>query len=80
MKERLFNALVFGLATTAVQLGAIDWPATAQAWVGVAGIFLIAFYGKYSTSTALLTPDRKPWTEDEKRAVLGLPPKQPVKG
>ena len=78
MKERLFNATMFGLATTAVQLGAMAWPETAQGWAGVAGIFLIAWYGKYSSNTTLVSPNRQPWSEDEKRAALGLPPKRPA--
>lgn len=51
-----------------------DW----KGWLILTCLALDSAYNKYSSSSRLLAPDRKVWSEDEKRAALGLVPKRPT--
>ncbi len=73
MKQRIFAAVLFGVgaALSAIQMrGAL--PATKIEWLGLAQVFVVATYGKFATSTALLAPNRDTWTPEERAAVNGV--------
>lgn len=47
-----------------------------EAWPLI-GTFAITFWGTFKSNTTIISPNRRIWTEDDRRAVLGLPPKKP---
>lgn len=49
-----------------------DWPG----WLLLVCLALNSSYDKYSTSTRVISPNRKVLTEDERRDLLGLVPKK----
>jgi hypothetical protein len=59
MAQRIITSLVYGAgaALAAVQVGGV--PSTVEGWVGVAGAFVIAFWGKYTDSRTMIAPNLK---------------------
>lgn len=85
MTMRVVWAFIYGLGTAATALGTMKGPFELQQWAGLLGIFLLTVYAKYTSSgesgvTAappFLSPDRRVWTEEERREAAGLPSKRP---
>lgn len=71
----VFWGIVGGLTAITTANGL---PQDPVGWAGLALAVLWAGYGKGSTSTKTFALTRDTWTEDERRASLGLPPKRPV--
>jgi len=86
MSERTKLALLYGVGTAAVALGTMKGPFDLPQWAGLVGLCLLSTYGKYTSSTSagvsltapFLDPDRKVWTETQRRDQQGLPPKAPT--
>jgi hypothetical protein len=45
-------------------------PSDSQGWLGLGLVFLTAAYGKFSSNTTLVSPNRPQWT-DEQRVAAG---------
>ena len=68
----VFWGLIGGL--TALQTAG-GLPKDEAGWAGLLLAVLWSGYGKGSTNTKLIGPNRSEWTEDERRAAAGKPPK-----
>lgn len=76
--ERVINAIIYALVAGLGVIVAGGLPGDAQSWAGLALAVLTSGWGKYTTNTELVwPPDRKQWSEDERRDMLGLPAKRP---
>lgn len=66
--KRIGSSLVFGAsaAYASLQVGGI--PKDKNGWLGVGAVFVMAAYGKYSSSQTFLAPDRPVWTEAQRKA------------
>lgn len=69
--RRIVNALIFALAAAVAVLGTVGEPHGVLAWVGLVVSAFLTGYGKYSTSTKLIEPNREVWTEEQRKARLG---------
>lgn len=69
MQQRIVTAVCFGLvsALTAVQINGL--PKTGEGWVALCVTCIVAGWGKYSSSTTILAPDRTVWTPEQRREV-----------
>lgn len=65
---RVFSAILYGLAALLATLQAAGIPQTAEGWIGVVVSFLIASWGKYSSSQTLVAPNREAWTPEQRVA------------
>lgn len=73
MGQRLLTSLIFGLTAALSALGASGIPATPEAWMSILGVFITAFWGKFSSNSTVLAPNRKEWTAEERAANGGNP-------
>lgn len=71
----VFWGLVGGL--TAIQTAG-GLPKDYAGWAGLVLAVLWSGYGKGSTNTKLIMPNRDVWSEDQRREAANLPPKRPV--
>lgn len=70
--RRILRASAYALGVVSAVYGTVGAPTTKVGWAGFAvGAFLTA-WGKYSTSTKLIGPDRTTWTQDERDRELGI--------
>jgi hypothetical protein len=74
MQERIFAAVVTGIAAVIASFQVNGLPKTKDGWLGVLIVFIIAALGKGSTSTALFKLNREEWTP-ERRTVEAPPGK-----
>jgi hypothetical protein len=74
MQQRLLNAALFGISAVVASFQVNGLPTTREGWLGVAGVFVVAAWGKFSSSTTFLAPDRAVWTA-ERRTVEAPPGK-----
>ena len=65
--SRIFSALVYGLSAAAAAIQATGLPKTPEGWVGLGMAFLIAAWGKYSSSQTFLAPNRPAWTDEQRK-------------
>lgn len=68
----VFWGIIGGL--TAIQTAG-GLPKNAVEWTGLCLAVLWAGYGKGSTKTEMFALNRQTWTEEQRRAAAGLPPK-----
>lgn len=79
--QRILTAIGFGFTAVSPQLfcATCAMPKSLEeAWPHI-GTFLVAAYGAFKTNTTIIAPNRKPYTEEMRRKVLGLPPLEPSK-
>lgn len=57
-KQRLVVAVLYGVGAVVAALQ-VSFPSSPEQWVGLAGVFLTAFWGKYSSSQTVLAKDTK---------------------
>ncbi len=67
MKQRLVSSLLFGAGAVIAALQ-INIPNTKQGWLGLASVFVMAAYGKFSANDSLVGVNRKVWTDEERAA------------
>ncbi len=67
MKQRLVSSMLFGAAAVIAALQ-INIPNTKQGWLGLASVFVMAAYGKFSANDSLVGVNRKVWTDEERAA------------
>lgn len=63
--SRVLRAISYAVAAVAAVLGTVGAPTTWQGWVGFVLMALVAGWGKYSTSTRLVHPNREVWEGEE---------------
>ena len=73
MQQRIIVALGFGLSAVLGSLQVNGLPSTREGWLGVLIVFLVAAWGKYSSSTTFISADREVWTP-ERRTVEAVKP------
>ena len=72
-QQRILVALGFGLSAAVGSLQINGLPNTLDGWIGVAIVFVVAAWGKYSSSTSIIGPHREVWTP-ERRMVEAVKP------
>jgi hypothetical protein len=69
--KRIGTALMYGLVTALASYQA-SHPATLEGWLtGVITPFVVAAWGKYSSSTTVIAPDRASWTPEQRAGIVG---------
>ena len=77
--QRVANALIYAVITgLGVIVASGKAPSDYVEWCGLALAVISSGYGKFTNNESLLAPNRKPWTEDQRREAAGLPPKRPL--
>ncbi len=71
MKQRFTAAILFGLAGVIAAVQVNGLPATGEGWIGLVGTFVIAAWGKFSSSTTFFAPSREEWTPEQRAALNG---------
>lgn len=66
MGDRIFNAVLFGVAAVVGALQASGLPQQPEQWLGLVVVFLTAAWGKFSSNQTLIAPNRPVWTVDER--------------
>lgn len=54
MGQRIVTSIVFGLGAAYAVVQASGWPHDVNGWVAVAGAFVVAFWGKFSSSRTIV--------------------------
>jgi hypothetical protein len=75
VQQRIIVAIGFGLSAVLGSLQINGLPHDRDGWIGVAIVFVVAAWGKYSSSTTIVGPDREVWTP-ERRMVEAVTPKK----
>lgn len=65
--KRILYAVSFAALTVGTVLGTLGEPKGWLGWMGLVFTALLTGYGKYSTSTELIKPDRQIWTEERRK-------------
>ena len=73
MQQRIIVAVGFGVSAVIASLQINGLPSTRERWLGVLIVFLVAAWGKYSSNTTIVGPDREAWTP-ERRMVEAVKP------
>ena len=68
MEQRIIVAVGFGISATLSALQVNGMPTTRDGWLGVLGVFVVATWGKFSSSTTVLSADRDVWTQARREA------------
>lgn len=77
--ERILNAIVYAALAGLGTIIAGGVPQDIVGWCGIALAVITAGWGKYTTNTELVwPPDRKPWTEEQRRIITGAAPNRPA--
>lgn len=74
MTQRLVAALIYGLTAALSALGAAGIPQSSQGWMAILGVFITAFWGKFSSNTTIVAANRAEWTPEERAAANGGAP------
>ena len=64
MATRIIVALLYAVGLVGTQLATIGTPTTVEAWIGLVVTFLVGFWGKFSSSTTVISPNRAGETLD----------------
>jgi hypothetical protein len=64
---RILTSLGYAVlaAVAAIQVSGV--PTTVEGWVALASAAIIAFWGKFSTNTRIIAPNRAAWTPAERK-------------
>ena len=66
MQQRIIVAVGFGVSAVIASLQINGLPSTRERWLGVLIVFLVAAWGKYSSNTTIVGPDREVWTPERR--------------
>jgi hypothetical protein len=73
VQQRIIVAIGFGVSAVLGSLQVNGLPSTRDGWVGVGIVFVVAAWGKYSSNTTVIAPDRAVWPP-ERRTVEAIKP------
>lgn len=65
MGQRILNAALYGAAAAFAAVQVSGLPADETGWLALLGVFATGAWGKFSSSTRFIAPNRKPWFPDE---------------
>jgi hypothetical protein len=68
---RIGKALIYAIIAAGGVIQAGGAPKTAEGWIGLVITSIVAGWGKYSSSTTLIAPNRTPWTNQERIEHVG---------
>ena len=71
MKQRIIVSIGYGLAGVLAAVQVNGLPSTRDGWLGFAGVFVAAAWGKFSSNTTLVAPDRATWTPEQRAEMVG---------
>lgn len=66
--QRILTALGYAVVALVGAYQASGPPATAEAWGGLIVLAITTFWGKYSSSTTVIAPNRQVFTPEERAA------------
>ena len=67
MAQRVIVSLVYAISAMAAAFQAGGTPQTIEAWMALVMAGVIAFWGKFSSNTTVVAPNRAAWTEQERK-------------
>ena len=67
MTQRVIVALAYAISVAAAMWQASGTPETPEAWGGFIVAVVIAGWGKFSSNTTMVAPNRAAWTEQERK-------------
>lgn len=67
MTQRIIVSLAYALSAMGAAFQASGIPTTPEGWIGLVMAGIVAFWGKFSSSTTVIAPNRAPWTEEERK-------------
>lgn len=70
--QRILRALAYALTVAAAVYGTVGQPTNWLGWAGLVLGAMVTGWGKYSTSTKLIRPNRTTWTQEERDRELGI--------
>lgn len=70
--HRILRAAAYALTVAAAVYGTVLAPDTWMKWVALIAGALVTGWGKYSTSTKWIAPNRTTWTQEERDRELGI--------
>lgn len=68
MAQRIVVALAYAISVGMATWQATGTPETPEQWGGFVVAVIIAFWGKFSSNTTVVAPNRAAWTEQERKA------------
>ncbi len=71
MLFRIGKALVYAVVVAGGVIQTGGMPQTTEGWIGLVLTSIVAGWGKYSSNTTFLAPDRTPWTPEQRAQKLG---------
>lgn len=67
MAQRIVVSLVYAISAMAAVHQAGGMPQTPEAWMALVMAGVIAFWGKFSSNTTVVAPNRAAWTPEERK-------------
>lgn len=67
MTQRILVSLAYAFSAMMATYQAGGMPQTPEAWMALVMAGVIAFWGKFSSSTTIVAANRAPWTEAERK-------------
>ena len=67
MAQRILVSLVYAISAMVAAFQAGGMPATAEQWAALVMAGVIAFWGKFSSSTTVVAPNRAAWSDQERK-------------
>ena len=67
MAQRVIVSLAYALSAIMAAYQAGGMPSTPEQWAALVMAGVIAFWGKFSSSTTVVAANRAPWTDAERK-------------
>lgn len=71
MAQRIIVALVYAVGIVIAAFQATGVPQTTEAWIGLVIAFVTGFWGKFSSSTTIIAPNRTAWSAEQRKVEGG---------
>jgi hypothetical protein len=65
--QRVIVAVLYGLSAASAAITATGMPSTPEGWASLAVTFAIAAWGKFSSNTTVIAPNRAAWTPEQRK-------------
>jgi len=66
--QRIIVALVYAIGVVSAAYQATTPPISVEGWVGLGISFVVAFWGKFSSSQTVVAMNRTVWTDTQRKA------------
>lgn len=67
MLVRILTALGYAVLAAVAAIQVSGMPTTVEGWVALVGAAVVAFWGKFSTNTRVLAPNRVMWSDVQRK-------------